>query len=85
MYHWSPEISDEDSTRSWLCLLPDGDELCVEQITMRTGQMRWKSMVRIGGDGDYLVVSNPASESSVSRIKAQERAEAFYLAKKIGR
>lgn len=79
-FFWHPDFSDCDDSRAWICQMPDGSELCVEQFFGFTSSLpAWKAMVRIGENGQYATCSGAASAVFETRLKAQKTAEIFYL------
>lgn len=77
---WHPDFSDCEDLRAWICQLPDGSELCVEQFYgYRPFIPTWKAMVRIGENGQYATCAGSISAVFETRLKAQQTAEIFYL------
>jgi len=81
MFRWQLDLSDNDIHRAWICEMPDGSELFVEQFySMQTSIPVWKSSVKMGKNGEYQCIWLDKSASFKTRIKAQETAELFYTA-----
>ena len=79
---WRLDMADDENLRSWVCPMPDGSELCVEQaIVPQTGVLAWRALVRLGADGDYLSVWSHRASSFSTRAQAQQAAEDHYSAK----
>lgn len=79
-YTWSRDLSDEDYSPGWLCNLPDGSEMFVEQIVWPSdGRTMWRSLIRIGEDGAYNAISGAFS----SRLEAQTAAECMYASRPV--
>lgn len=75
-FQWRKDLSDDDYTPAWICNMPDGSEISVEQsVSPRNGRLIWHSLLRVGTDGEPFGISAVFE----SRLEAQQAAEIFYV------